>query len=220
MTEEKVLPRLPRGYPVLRGRTFEAALKPFFSEADLRVIKFAYTQSKHGHKGQFRKGLDLDGQPIRYFEHPRAVAWILADELHIYDYELICEALLHDIVEDTWILDEYWMNRCFGERVCMDVKYLSHEDSMTDDQYFDRFLICSSWRALVAKLADRLHNLRTLNDMPLKNQRSKLTETRAKVYPLFKVTYQLTPEMYLPAAHDLTAMIEDLVNELEEELAA
>ncbi|MBA3678932.1 HD domain-containing protein [Candidatus Saccharibacteria bacterium] len=204
------------GYPQLRGLTFVAGLQPFFSDDDIENIMFAYAISKYGH-GHLRQ---TRGNGVRYFEHPRAVAWILADELNIYDWELICTALLHDVVEDTWIMTEHRNQLNFGKRVCMDVKYMTHDkDQMTPADYYQRFYTVGSWRAVACKLADRLHNLRTMRDVPVEKQGRKLQETREMFTPLFKLAAELTPKEYQNSISSLCEMIIEEVCTLEAELA-
>ena len=75
-------------------------LRPHFLEIDLETIKAAYEFSKSGHVKQTRESGE------RYFDHPKAVALILFQELKVLDCEVIRAALLHDVREDSYILSE------------------------------------------------------------------------------------------------------------------
>lgn len=95
---------------------FFARLTPFMAPSELRNVEIAYMMAKFGHRAQFRKELDADGNPVRYFEHVRRVALVLLDELHIRDPEMICTALLHDCLEDTKDVTEGIIEHLFGRK--------------------------------------------------------------------------------------------------------
>lgn len=201
------------GYPELNRAEFMAAMAPHFTRKEMDQIEAAYFFSKYAHRGQWR-----DNGVIRYFDHPRAVAWILFSELHIHDWEIIVAALLHDMIEDSYIMTESRLELNFGREVTLSVRYMSHDDSLNDVKYWQRFHEVESWRATVCKLADRLHNLRTLHDVTIEKQVRKLVETREAIFPLFEVAIELTPECYKASVVKLTEMIEDMVDDLEEGL--
>lgn len=179
-----------------------AQMQPYFSDYEMEQIEAAYFFSKYAHRGQNR----ADGR--RYFEHPRAVAWILFSELHIYDWQIICTALLHDIIEDSFIMRVKRLELNFGYEVAMDVKYMSKEKNLSDHDYWQRFATVNSWRAVVCKLADRLHNLRTLEDVTPEKRKRKIQETKDKVLPLFDVAKSLTPRRYQRSIETLCKEIE------------
>ena len=181
---------------------FMSAMQPYFSDYEMEQIEAAYFFSKYAHRGQNR----ADGR--RYFEHPRAVAWILFSELHIYDWKLICTALLHDIIEDSFIMRVKRLELNFGYDVAMDVKYMSKEKELSDDDYWQRFTTVNSWRAVTCKLADRLHNLRTLSDVTPEKRKRKIQETKDKVLPLCDVAHSLTPKRYQKSISNLCKQIE------------
>lgn len=202
------------GYPELNRAEFMAAMAPHFTRKEMDQIEAAYFFSKYAHRGQWR-----DNGAIRYFDHPRAVAWILFSELHIHDWEIIVAALLHDMIEDSYIMTESRLELNFGREVTLSVRYMSHEDSLSDAGYWQRFHDVESWRAAVCKLADRLHNLRTLGDVAPEKQVRKLAETREVVFPLFVLAIELAPQEYKISILQLTQMISDMVDRLEKELA-
>lgn len=188
-------------YPNIGRMDFMNTLYPYFTETEMEDIEAAYFFSKNAHHGQFR-----DDNVTRYFDHPRAVAWILFDELHIHDAELIIIALLHDLMEDSYIMTEKRLAKNFNREVVLGVRNMS-KNTVRDIEYWERFLAVAAWRELVCKLADRLHNLRTLSVVPPEKQRRKLEETKEKIYPLFVAAQQRTPSMYLPGVNELCEMI-------------
>ena len=134
--------------------------------------------AQEAHEGQFR----AEGLP--YFTHPVEVARILHEEWKIDDENILCAAVLHDVVEDTDItLDEIRVS--FGEDIAKLVdgvlKFRSENgdkaflDRETVRKVFDRTLIDP--RVAVLRSADRLHNMRTLESMPRDKQLAKSRET-------------------------------------------
>lgn len=190
-------------YPRMTREEFMQAMQPYFSEWEMEQIEAAYFFSKYAHRGQQRDS------GIRYFEHPRAVAWIIFNELHIIDWEIIAVALLHDIIEDSFIMRVKRLEINFGKQVAMDVQYLSKSKNLSDDEYWHRFYYVNSWRAVVCKLADRLHNLRTLTDCSLEKQVRKVLETEAQVFPLFDLAIRIAPNVF----HDSIEIVCDLIRD-------
>ncbi|MDZ4209699.1 MAG: HD domain-containing protein, partial [Candidatus Curtissbacteria bacterium] len=137
----------------------------------------AHELAQEAHDGQFR----AEGLP--YFTHPVEVARILREEWKINDENILCAAILHDIVEDTDVtLKE--IKIAFGEDVAKLVdgvsKFRSENGNESSDRetvrkVFDRTLIDP--RVAVLKIADRLHNMRTLESMPRDKQLAKSRET-------------------------------------------
>lgn len=138
-----------------------AYLKP----KDVEHIRQALEFSDHAHKGQLRKS----GEP--YISHPIAVARILTP-LHL-DAQAIMAALLHDVVEDTDIRNEE-LASTFGNPVAGLVEGLSKLDKIefqtkedAQAENFRKMLLAMAQdvRVILIKLADRLHNMRTLKSM-------------------------------------------------------
>jgi guanosine-3',5'-bis(diphosphate) 3'-pyrophosphohydrolase len=176
-----------------RGSGVNPVLEPLIKtirahhpKADVRTVERAYEVAAHWHKDQKRKS----GDP--YITHPLAVATILA-ELGM-NTETICAALLHDTVEDTpYSLDE--LRSEFGEEVAALVDGVTKLDKVkygasAEAETVRKMVVAMSRdiRVLVIKLADRLHNMRTLRYMPRDKQESKSRETL---------------EIYAPLAHRL-----------------
>ncbi|MET8142297.1 bifunctional (p)ppGpp synthetase/guanosine-3',5'-bis(diphosphate) 3'-pyrophosphohydrolase [Sphaerisporangium sp. NPDC005288] len=151
-------------------------------KADLRVIERAYDVAAYHHRDQKRKS----GDP--YITHPLAVATILA-ELGTDD-ETLCAALLHDTVEDTaYGLDE--LSADFGESIALLVDGVTKLDKVkfgdaAQAETVRKMVVAMSRdiRVLVIKLADRLHNMRTLRYLPRHKQEQKARETLEIFAPL------------------------------------
>ena len=145
--------------PIL-GDALEKKLE-YLSADQLRVVEAAYSYADQAHRGQQRRtGHD-------YITHPLAVAGILAS-FHM-DAETICAGLLHDVLEDT-VVNRNTLSQAFGEQVASivdGVSKLSHAvDNKTDAQAqnFHKMALAMArdLRVIIVKLADRLHNMRTI----------------------------------------------------------
>ena len=156
---------------------------------DKNSIINAYDLANAAHKGQCR----VSGEP--YISHPIAVAMILAD-LGMDD-ECIQAALLHDVVEDTEIPLEQ-ISRQFGSDVALLVNGVtklgqisyqtSREERQAENVRKMLLAMAQDVRVIIIKLADRLHNMRTIEVMPEQKRRDKALETM---------------EVYAPLAHRL-----------------
>ena len=153
------------------------ALKKYLKTKDIELIWEAYRFGDAAHQGQMRKS----GEP--YITHPVSVALILAG-LHL-DTPTIIAALLHDVVEDTGITKEEVADK-FGAQVAELVDGLSKLDkiefqSVTEAQAenFRKMLLAMSQdvRVILVKLADRLHNMQTLDVMKPEKRRRIARET-------------------------------------------
>ncbi|MFC2740157.1 MAG: RelA/SpoT family protein [Selenomonas sp.] len=160
------------------------AVKSYQPKADTDLIRRAYELADAAHKGQKR----VSGED--YISHPLAVAKILTD-LQIDDIT-ISAAILHDVVEDTtYTLDE--MCERFGEEVAMlidgvtklgRIQYKSKEEQQLES-YRKMFLaMAKDIRVIMIKLADRLHNMRTLKYMREDKQKRIARETIEIYAPL------------------------------------
>ncbi len=156
---------------------FLTLLKAYLSPADVEYVLAGYRYSAHAHAGQTRK----TGEP--YITHPIAVASILA-RLHM-DVPTLMAALLHDVVEDTGI-DSTEIGEKFGKQVASLVDGLTKLDKIqmqsatqTQAENFRKMLLAMSQdvRVILVKLADRLHNMQTLEAMRPEKQRRIANET-------------------------------------------
>ncbi|WP_323794290.1 RelA/SpoT family protein, partial [Nocardioides sp.] len=172
--------RGPVGNPVLEP--LFRAVRANHPKADLALIERAYLKAEQMHGSQMRKS----GDP--YITHPLAVTTILAG-IGMTEATLVA-ALLHDTVEDT----PYTLEQCreeFGDEVAHLVDGVTKLDKV---QYGDsaqaetirKMIVAMSRdiRVLVIKLADRLHNMRTLRYVPLKSQERTARETLDIYAPL------------------------------------
>lgn len=151
---------------------------------DLSKIITAYEFAAKAHEGQKRSS----GQP--YIIHPLAVAYILL-ELGM-DTDTICAAMLHDVVEDTHVTLEEVKKR-FGQDVAMlvdgvtklnKIPKFNREEQQAENVRKMLLAMSQDIRVMIIKLADRLHNMRTLNYRPDVKQRNTAHETMNIYAPL------------------------------------
>ena len=153
-------------------------IESYNPNADLGIVAKAYNFAEMAHSNAQTR---FSGE--RYFIHPYNVALILAD-LHM-DVQTVCAGLLHDVVEDTGItFDE--IKREFGEEIAnmvdgvtklSKVKYRNKEERQAESLRKMIVAMSKDIRVVIIKLADRLHNIRTLQYMPKEKQYQKAMET-------------------------------------------
>ena len=162
---------------VLYKELINSVLK-YHPSTDISMIEKAYKVASEAHEGQKRKS----GEP--YIIHPLCVAIILADlEL---DKETIVAGLLHDAVEDTWMTYEE-VEKEFGSEVALlvdgvtklgQLSYSAYKVEVQAENLRKMFLaMAKDIRVILIKLADRLHNMRTLQYMRPEKQQEKARET-------------------------------------------
>ncbi len=176
ITQEKISEKRLRSFEDLRDKILQ-----FYPTADTQFIEKAYLFSEKAHEGQIRRSGEA------YISHPLAVAGILAD-LKL-DIDSIVTGLLHDTVEDTSVtVDE--IRREFGETVATLVDGVTKISKMkfktsTEQQGENiRKMIVAMGkdvRVILVKLADRLHNMRTLSHMPYEKQ-AKIAQETLDIY--------------------------------------
>lgn len=166
---------------------------------DLKRIESAYVMAKNAHEGQMRSS----GDP--YITHPIEVAIILV-ELGM-DTDTIIGGILHDVVEDTPVAKED-IAKAFGEDVAnlvdgvtklANIPYSSRAEQQAENVRKMLLAMAKDVRVVIIKLADRLHNMRTLDYRTVEKQRIKSLETM---------------EIYAPIAHRLG--IRSIKEELED----
>jgi GTP pyrophosphokinase len=174
-------------------------LKSYLSSADIQRVKEAFRFSDAAHLGQFRKS----GEP--YITHPIAVAELLAGWR--LDAAAIQAALLHDVMEDSGIVKQELAER-FGPVVAELVDGVSKLDRLSfasnaqaQAESFRKMLLAMARdvRVILIKLADRLHNVRTLDAVDLERQKRIARETL---------------DIYAPIAHRLG--LNEIFRELQE----
>ncbi|MBC8111171.1 MAG: bifunctional (p)ppGpp synthetase/guanosine-3',5'-bis(diphosphate) 3'-pyrophosphohydrolase, partial [Verrucomicrobia bacterium] len=158
--------------------------KSFLKDGDAKLIKKAFNVSMEAHKDMRRKS----GEP--YIYHPLAVAQIVVEEIGLGPTAIVA-ALLHDVVEDTyWEIEE--IEREFGGKIAKIIDGLTKISGVFEygtsqqAENFRKMLLTLSddVRVILIKLADRLHNMRTLESMPRNNQLKIASETMYLYAPL------------------------------------
>ncbi|GAB1479014.1 bifunctional (p)ppGpp synthetase/guanosine-3',5'-bis(diphosphate) 3'-pyrophosphohydrolase [Paracoccaceae bacterium] len=161
-----------------------ALVRNYNPRCNAELIRAAYAYGTKMHEGQFRKS----GEP--YFTHPVAVAAILTEQ-HLDDATIIT-ALLHDTIEDTKSTYAE-VERLFGNEVAELVdgvtKLTNLQLSSTHSQQAENFrklfmAMSKDLRVILVKLADRLHNMRTIRSMKVEKQAQKARETMEIFAPL------------------------------------
>lgn len=154
-------------------------------DSDKKLIRKAFDLAIKAHNGQRRKSGEA------YIFHPIAVAKIVADEIGL-DAISIASALLHDVVEDTEYNLEY-IEKNFGKIVAVIIDGLTKISKIDMEQSvslqaenFRKMLLTlnEDVRVILVKLADRLHNMRTMDSMPTHKQAEKASETLYIYAPL------------------------------------
>ena len=170
------------------------------NDEDWNFIKRAFFLAKEAHEGVRRRS----GEP--YLLHPIAVAKIVIEEIGL-GVKSVVAALLHDVVEDTEYTVED-MERIFGPKIASMVDGLTkmsgvfNADTSEQAEYFRKVLLTLSddVRVILIKIADRLHNMRTLGSMPL-NKQIKITG---------ETIYLFAPLAYRLGLYSIKSELEDL----------
>ena len=169
---------------IRRYRRLLRKAKPILKDGDAKLIKKAFYTSMEAHSGMRRKS----GEP--YIFHPLEVAEICIAEIGLGTTSIIA-ALLHDVVEDTdYELDD--IQRLFGKKVATIIDGLTkisgvfEQGTSQQAENFRKMLLTLSddVRVILIKLADRLHNMRTLQSMPRNKQLKIANETIYLYAPL------------------------------------
>jgi guanosine-3',5'-bis(diphosphate) 3'-pyrophosphohydrolase len=171
------------------------------SKDDRKLIRLAFNTSVEAHKNQRRKS----GEP--YVFHPISVAKIVASKIGL-DATCIAAALLHDVIEDT-DYDENKITEIFGKTICKIVVGLTKISKLSKDENvslqaenFRKMLLTlnDDVRVILIKIADRLHNMQTLDSMPSGKQIKIASET----------LYIYAPIAHRIGLYDVKSELEDL----------
>ena len=215
-------------------------VKRYNKSSDIDFIMKAYNYANEAHNGQARKS----GEP--YIIHPVEVAYIITTlEL---DDAAICAALLHDVVEDTDITKEQ-LEELFGEEVVTLVEGVTKLGKISAQTFIDNreeqvenyrkffMAMAKDIRVLMIKLADRLHNMRTLKHLSDDRKKANAKETRMLYAPLanrlgiYSIKWELEdlsfmylePEAYFELAKGVKSKRterEKFINEILDQLRA
>ena len=181
-------PEVERKEIIHRYRRLLRVAKPILKEGDSKKIRKAFNLALEAHRNMRRKS----GEP--YIFHPLAVAHICVEEIGLGTTSII-SALIHDVVEDTDI-ELADIERMFGRKIASivdgltKIKGVFEQGTSAQAENFRKmlFTLSEDVRVILIKLADRLHNMRTLDSMPRQNQ--------------LKISYE-TIYLYAPLAHRL-----------------
>lgn len=211
----------------------------YLTQEQVEKITQAYTLASKAHEGQKR----YTGEP--YISHPVEVARILASQ-HM-DYECIVAAMLHDVIEDTAI-DKTTITQLFGDKVAelVDgvsklklISFESREQAQAENFRKMMLAMAKDIRVILIKLADRLHNMRTLGAMPDDKRRRIAMETLEIYAPiayrlgmnhmrvefedlgfaaLYPLRYRILKESVKRARGNRKALIKTIETELDKKL--
>jgi GTP pyrophosphokinase len=169
---------------ISRYRRLLRKAKPILKDGDAKLIKKAFTMALEAHKDMRRKS----GEPFIF--HPLAVAEICVEEIGLGTTSII-SALMHDVVEDTDI-ELVDIERMFGKKIAKIIDGLTkirgvfeYGTSQQAENFRKMlFTLSEDVRVILIKLADRLHNMRTLDSMPRNKQLKVANETIYLYAPL------------------------------------
>ena len=179
--------------------TLKKSVSSYLEQQQVQKIQQAYFVARQAHEGQTR----TSGDP--YITHPIAVAYILADMK--LDHETIMAALLHDVIEDTQVTQED-LSKQFGDDIAKLVegvskldklKFRDHKEAQAENFRKMILAMVEDIRVILIKLADRTHNMRTLESLKPEKRRRIARETL---------------DIYAPIANRLG--IHNIKNELED----
>lgn len=210
-------------------------LAEYLNKEQVELVALAYSMAEKAHTGQLRSSGD------EYITHPVAVAHILAD-MHM-DHQSIIAAILHDVIEDTSVSKED-IAATFGEKVAelvdgvsklAQLKFESRAEAQAENLRKMMLAMARDIRVILIKLADRLHNMRTLEALSRDKQRRIALETLEIYAPIanrlgmnnFRVEFEdlgfsyLYPVRYRvlkEAVRKARGNRKEIINSIEEEL--
>ncbi|MDP3846937.1 MAG: bifunctional GTP diphosphokinase/guanosine-3',5'-bis pyrophosphate 3'-pyrophosphohydrolase [Pseudomonas sp.] len=211
-------------------------LSTYLGADQVNLVRRAYFYAEQAHDGQLRRSGEA------YVTHPLAVARILA-EMHM-DHHSLMAAMLHDVIEDTGIAKEA-LSAQFGETVAELVDGVSKLTQMNFEtkaeaqaENFQKMAMAMArdTRVILVKLADRLHNMRTLDCMPHEKSRRIAKETLEIYAPIanrlgmhniriefedlgFKAMYPMRSERIRNAVRKARGNRKEIVNKIEESIS-
>ena len=196
------------------------AIKSQNKDYDVNKIKKAYLFGEESHKGQFRKSGE------RYFNHPVATAIVII-ELGM-DNESIIAALLHDVIEDTEVTAED-IRINFGTDVTMlvesltklaNIPFVTREDAQAENIRKMLLAMSEDIRVIIIKLADRLHNMRTIEGHKSESKKRDIAKETLEIYA--PIAHRLGIRPVKEELEDLAIRVLDPIayREIEDSLAS
>src|SRR5690554_6183477 len=212
-------------------------ISSYLAADQVNLVRRAYYYAEQAHDGQRRRSGEA------YVTHPLAVANILAD-MHM-DHQSLMAAMLHDVIEDTGIAKEA-ISAQFGETVAelvdgvsklTQMKFENKAEAQAENFQKMALAMARDIRVILVKLADRLHNMRTLDAMPPEKSRRIARETLEIYAPIanrlgmhklstefedlgFKAMYPMRSRMIAQAVRDARGNRKELLNQILESLQA
>jgi (p)ppGpp synthase/HD superfamily hydrolase len=212
-------------YECIGREEFEKLLYLKMRPDDVALVMDAYNDAKVAldHKQLKRIGGE------RAFEHSKRVALILILEFRIYDPDMVISALLHDVVEDTFMFGSITeapdrIQRRYGKRVATFVLALTKEPcdnplvkADRDHCYFDNIMY-EGPKTIIIKSADRLDNLRSIAPCSDSHKHHYMNETRDHVMPMVRQAANVLPSGIRLCVMDAHNEMAAICGRLEEEL--
>ncbi len=204
---------------------FNDRIKSFW-DIQVNKIRVCYMLAKYAHRHDTRNEIYSTGTPVRYFEHARRVALIVLDELKVSRVsdrasDVICSALLHDCLEDSYTIDKRILENVAGKCVASIVMKLSKKyvrNHMVSDElvlvphseYIDGLVNSTDWVVLLVKLCDRLDNMRHLDHCSHAFSKRQAEETETLYMKPFHDLLSRLPAEYVIPATKLVAELEEI----------
>ena len=217
--------------------TFAEDLTEYMGTAQVDLVRRAYFYAEQAHDGQFRRSGD------EYVTHPLAVAQIL-QEMHM-DHQSLIAAMLHDVIEDTGITRESIASQ-FGETVgnlvdgvskLNQIEFSTRAEAQAENFQKMALAMAKDIRVILVKLADRMHNMRTLDVLDPDKQKRIARETLDIYAPIanrlgmhnirlefeergFQALYPLRAQRIDAAVKNVSGYRKELVSQVQEALVA
>ncbi len=214
VTKQPATPRIRIGYSrrIFDRPTFERLVQTQLYPSEFQQVMLAYRMAKYGHRDQFRRD-----NRTRYFDHCKGVALIIVLECKVFLGKPICVGFMHDLVEDSFILTWDDIEHIFGRDIYRGLRIVTKERGK--DYYWGLTSVePKDWWIILVKLADRLHNMRTILKENEAFQRKQLVETE-EIYPeLIEVFRAKTPKRFKHLADYFSTELTYACNRLRAQL--
>jgi len=216
---------------------FAHDLNDYLGQAQVDLVRRAYFYAEQAHDGQVRRSGEA------YVTHPLAVAEILRD-MHM-DHQSLISAMLHDVIEDTGI-DKVAIEGQFGETVANlvdgvsklnQIEFSTRAEAQAENFQKMALAMAKDIRVILVKIADRLHNMRTLDVLPPDKQKRIARETLEIYAPIanrlgmhdirlefeergFRILHPLRSQRINAAVKNVSGYRKELVSQVQSALAA